>query len=153
MGQRIAVMNDGLIQQVDTPLNLYRHPSNMFVAGFIGSPPMNFVEARLQPVNGSVVVEAAGMRLALAEQQAQQVKSHFDKQVVFGVRPQDIYDRALSPITPTEGNTARLQVDVIEPMGAEYMLTLLAGADLLVATVDADTKAEEGAPLDLVFEV
>jgi len=153
MGDRIAVMNEGLIQQVDRPLNLYNHPANLFVAGFIGSPAMNFVDAELKFENGSVYVDAGSFRLAVPADRAEKVRQLGERDVVFGIRPEDIYDRALSLVEAHESNTVETMVDVIEPMGSSVVLYLTVGDHSLVASVDADTQAKDLEPLTAVFDM
>ncbi len=154
MGDRIAVMRDGKVHQVDTPLRLYNSPANRFVAGFIGSPPMNFVDATLSEGKGALCVEFSGARLRVPEERAQAARGCVGKTVEFGVRPSDIFDRSISPIVePQPGNTARALVEVIEPMGADSILYLTLGESQLVASVDSGTQAQEQEPLDIVFDM
>ncbi|MBC7288984.1 MAG: ABC transporter ATP-binding protein, partial [Armatimonadetes bacterium] len=91
MGDRIAVMRDGVIQQVDVPLGLFYNPANLFVAGFIGTPPMNFIEVRIKVVDDAVFVEGPGFSLRLPPEKAAAARPYDGKQVVFGIRPNDIY--------------------------------------------------------------
>jgi len=154
MGDRIAVMKDGVVQQLDTPLGLYHNPVNMFVAGFIGTPSMNFVDASLESANGSVFVDTGAFKVRVPDSKVESVKNAVGKPVVFGVRPEDIFDRNLhSQVTPTEDNSVKATVDVIEPMGAIVTTYLTAGPHALVATIDADTKAKEGEQIDLVLDM
>ncbi len=154
MGDRIAVMNQGRLQQLDRPLNLFNHPTNLFVAGFIGSPAMNFVRGTLVASNGSVLMQAEPLKLRLAEAQAQKVRSYVGREVVFGVRPDDIYDRALKPqIAMDEGNTCTLDVDVTEPMGATVYAYLNAGKHCFIADLKSETKAKIGGRLDVAFDM
>src|SRR5215831_9202750 len=90
MGDRIVIMNNGFIQQVGPPMEVYNQPQNQFVAGFIGSPPMNFLEARLRADNGGLAVYLKGMRLPLPPQKAKGAEAYTNKPVVFGIRPEDI---------------------------------------------------------------
>ena len=90
MGDRIVVMRNGFIQQVGPPMEVYNQPQNQFVAGFIGSPPMNFMEARLVPDNGGLAIEIRGMRLPLPPHKAKSAEAYTNKSVVFGIRPEDI---------------------------------------------------------------
>jgi len=152
MGDRIAVLNDGKMQQVDSPLELYNHPANMFVAGFIGSPAMNFLEATLRGADGDVYVETEMLRLRLPPGHAGTVRDRVGQRVVFGVRPDDIYDRSLGPAVG-DGDTATLTVDVTEPMGSTVYVYLTAGKDALVADLDAETAAKDGEPLEVVFDM
>src|SRR5881227_641013 len=97
MGTRIAVMKDGILQQLDTPQTLYDHPANMFVAGFIGSPAMNFFDAKLDRRDGGVVVDLGTIQLPLPSHQAEQFGSQAGKPIYFGIRPEDIHDAQYVP--------------------------------------------------------
>jgi len=157
MGDRIAVMKDGIVQQVDSPLNLYNKPVNMFVAGFIGSPAMNFVEAKLEDGGQSCWVDAGALRVRAPASKTGKLSTYVGKTVVFGVRPEDIFDKNLSPVvTPSEGNTVRATVDVVEPMGATVTTYLTAGRHNLIATIDAEApiaKARPGDEVEIVFDM
>jgi multiple sugar transport system ATP-binding protein len=154
MGDRIAVLNDGRAQQVDSPLELFSHPANLFVAGFIGSPAMNFMSATLESRDGGIYVNAEPLLLRLTEDQAASVKQYSGRKVIFGVRPDDIYDRTLNPpVAPSDGNTSTVTVDVTEPMGSAVFVYLTAGAHSLIADLDAETKAKDRQPLEVVFDM
>ncbi|NLC59493.1 MAG: sn-glycerol-3-phosphate ABC transporter ATP-binding protein UgpC [Armatimonadetes bacterium] len=156
MGERIAVMKDGVVQQIDTPLNLFNYPANLFVAGFIGSPAMNFIPAMLEGDAGGVYVNAGSFRVRVPDSKAKAgngVSAYIGKEVTFGIRPQHIYDKQLTLVPATPENTVRCTVDVSEPMGSVVTLYLTSGPHSLVAEVDAETKAVDGAPLDLVFDM
>jgi len=118
MGDRIVVMKDGFIQQVATPLDLYHHPANQFVAGFIGSPPMNFFKGRLETQAGAIWFRDPGFAVKLEEHVAAKVANRVGSEAVLGVRPEDITD-VLYQAHPDPDQTIRAQVDVTEPMGAE----------------------------------
>ncbi|GAB4468907.1 MAG: ABC transporter ATP-binding protein [Armatimonadaceae bacterium] len=153
MGQRIAVMKDGLLQQCDTPLNLYHKPANMFVAGFLGTPSMNFVrEAQVVRNGAAPLIEAHDFKLHLPEEHAALLNDYVGREIILGIRPQDIYDRSFAPPTLADQPAIRMTVDVIEPMGAVSTLFLTSGRQNLVAEVEAETRAREGAPLDIVFD-
>jgi multiple sugar transport system ATP-binding protein len=152
MGDRIAVLNEGKMQQVDAPLELFNHPANVFVAGFIGSPAMNFLLATLESDNGQVYVNAEPLRLRLPDSQASKVRERIGRPVIFGVRPDDIYDQSLTP--PLEQvSSAVVSVDVTEPMGSTVYVYLTAGKHTLIADLDAKTKAKDGEPLAVVFDM
>jgi len=154
MGDRICVLKDGLVQQVDTPLGLYNHPANMFVAGFIGTPSMNFLDAKI--VNGSQghAIDGGCFRVKAPADKAELLNDYVDKEVVFGVRPEDIFDKSLSNILKaTADNTAKALVDVIEPMGPIVTMYLTCGDHSLIATIDAETKATEEQDIELVFDM
>ncbi|MBC2593473.1 sn-glycerol-3-phosphate ABC transporter ATP-binding protein UgpC [Ruficoccus amylovorans] len=157
MGDRICVMKDGRIMQVDEPLALYNKPDNMFVAGFIGSPAMNFFKGTLRKSDGGLVFagaegDADPVRLMLPEAVASQVTGHVDREVVLGIRPEDISEATPSP---DEGLlrsiTARL--DVREPMGAETYLYCVAGGTLFVARVHPGGHYECGQQVKLHVKV
>jgi len=136
MGDRIVVMKDGLIQQVGKPLDLYFHPINKFVAGFIGSPTMNFIETKVVASDSKLFVEADGFKLRVIEEKARNLQGYINKKVIFGIRPQD-FSKASSPI---EGETIEVFVEIIEPIGNEIYLEVKAGRDSLMASVDPKTQ-------------
>jgi len=136
MGDRIVVMKDGLIQQVGKPLDLYFHPINKFVAGFIGSPTMNFIETKVVASDSKLFVEAEGFKLRVIEEKARNLQGYINKKVIFGIRPQDL-SKASSPI---EGETIEVFVEIIEPIGNEIYLEVKAGRDSLMASVDPKTQ-------------
>jgi multiple sugar transport system ATP-binding protein len=156
MGDRICVMKDGRIMQVADPLELYNRPANLFVAGFIGSPPMNFFRGAIRPENGRVVFvenrnQAAPVRLVLPESLAQAVAGNPNRSVIFGVRPEDM--REMGGGAPGS-DLIEGTVEVAEPMGAETLLHLTTGATSFIARVPPTGCFEEGqrvrVQLDLV---
>jgi multiple sugar transport system ATP-binding protein len=135
MGDRIVVMKDGRIQQTDTPLNLYNRPVNQFVAGFIGSPSMNFVQGTLVADGGGILFDEGNLRLPLPKEHHDALKNHIGKEVILGIRPEDIHD----PDTMGRGVEAieiEALVEVVEPMGNEVFLYLTTGKSTFVARVD-----------------
>ncbi|MCC6483487.1 MAG: sn-glycerol-3-phosphate ABC transporter ATP-binding protein UgpC [Armatimonadetes bacterium] len=154
MGDRIAVMKDGVVQQLDTPLGLYHNPVNTFVAGFIGTPSMNFLDAKLEGSNGKAIVNTGAFQVTVPDDKYDTVKDAIGRPVIFGVRPEDIFDKHLSGIVqPTEENTVQAMVEVTEPMGAINTMYLTIGEHSIVATIDAETKAVEGEMADLVLDM
>ena len=148
MGDRIVVMKDGLIQQVAAPLELYENPANLFVAGFIGSPPMNLFDGRLEGSNGAVYFKEQSFSLQLENEQAGKLKGHVGRDIVFGIRPEDIKEAEFSQGgNPAHQFTAK--VEVVEPMGAEIYLYLNTGANSFTARVDAHDTAKENQDLKL----
>ncbi len=136
MGDRIVVMKDGFVQQVGKPLDLYFHPINKFVAGFIGSPTMNFIETRLIASDNKLWVEADGFKLKIPEEKARNLQNYINKKITFGIRPQDL-SKASAPI---KGETIEAFVEIIEPIGNEIYLDVKSGRDSLIASVDPKTK-------------
>ena len=154
MGQRIAVMKDGLLQQCDTPLNVYHNPVNKFVAGFLGMPPMNFVEdAVIRQKDAAITIDTTAFSLLLPPSKADKLRSYVGKKVTLGLRPQSLQDKFLaSPEQIASGTTVRMHVEVIEPLGAVTTLFLNAEGVSMVAEVEAETSAREGGPLDIVID-
>ncbi len=152
MGDQIVVMRDGLVQQVDSPLNLYEKPANLFVAGFIGSPAMNFIEASLASKNGTTVVDAGSFSVQVPDDIAPHAKEWLGKEVIFGIRPEDIQDRAYAREAP-EGWTLRANVEVHEPLGSDIILYLSSGRHTVVARVDAHSQARMGQTAEVVFDM
>ncbi len=153
MGTRIAVMKDGIVQQLDTPQTLYDNPANMFVAGFIGSPSMNFFEARLDRNNGSLIVDLGGFQLPIPAEKSGALDSHIGKPIFFGIRPEDIHDSHYIP--PGIAATAKFpaNVNVIEPLGAEVYAYVENGGKELVARFDPRTNARVGQPIEVVADM
>jgi multiple sugar transport system ATP-binding protein len=152
LGSRICLMKNGVIQQVDTPLNLYEHPANLYVAGFIGSPAMNFVNATLAQSVGGLEVVASGFRARLPQEQAAALGPWAGRAVIFGIRPEHIYEAgSVREDFPTA--EVKAQVEVYEPMGSEVYLYVSAGGDQLVARVDAHTRARVGETVTLHFDL
>jgi multiple sugar transport system ATP-binding protein len=155
MGDRIAVMNQGIMQQCDTPLNLYNHPANMFVAGFIGSPAMNFIPVTICAEGERLWADAGVFKVQLPPDQANRARDHVGKECTFGIRPEDIYDRNLEGVVkPTPGNTILVGVDVIEPLGNDVEMYLTAGnSHQLIAMIDSKTRAKVGETMEVVFDM
>jgi multiple sugar transport system ATP-binding protein len=155
MGDRIAVMKDGILHQCDTPMAVYAHPANMFVAGFIGTPSMNFLPATLHQGSGNTyVIDCGTFRVAAPQAQMVSLESYAGKEVVLGVRPADIFDKNLkNPVEAISGNTIRTVVDVSEPMGDSVTLYLAAGRHQIIATIDAETAAKDGHTLDVILDL
>ena len=154
MGDRIVVMKDGRVQQVGTPLDIYKFPDNMFVAGFIGSPAMNFFAGVLVESDARLFVQMPDWRLPLAPEAAPRgrLARWLNREVVLGVRPEDIDDAVLHPASTGECCVEAL-VDVVEMMGNEAFLHATIGEHSLVARVGSDTLARDGSPLRLAFDL
>jgi multiple sugar transport system ATP-binding protein len=180
MGDRVAVMRDGRLQQVDTPQALYESPVNDFVAGFIGSPAINLVEARLERDDEGLWVTFGGHRLIVDEQLARNrsgLARFVGQRVLLGIRPEDFEDAALEPDTP-ENRRITTTCDLTEPLGAEVLVyftvaaagvaaaaietpedDVLLGADTdggpksrLVARVSPRTRIAEGTEIQLAVD-
>ena len=154
MGDRIAVMKDGVLQQCAPPMEIYARPANMFVAGFIGTPSMNFCDAALVRSGDGYEINCGAFQVAAPPAHSGKLGAYLGRKVVFGVRPADIFDTHLTnPVASTPGNTVRTTVDVSEPMGDIITLYLTSGVHSLVATIDAETSAKDGQALDVVLDM
>jgi len=133
LGDRVVVMKDGWVQQVGEPLELYNTPANRFVAGFIGSPAMNFIEATLGESDGAVVAEAPGLRLTLPGPQAARARAKAGRAITLGIRPEDVH-------VATDSDPANLcfdaVVEVVEQLGSEILLDTRVGPATVVASVE-----------------
>jgi multiple sugar transport system ATP-binding protein len=152
MGSRICVLRDGLMMQIDSPQNLYDHPDNVFVAGFIGSPAMNFFDVTLVEEDGNLFADAGTFRLKLPPEKTDAARPYAGQQVVFGVRPEDIHDREFTP-PGIRAEPLSAQVDVTELMGNEIFVYLLMGKKQFIARVDPRTDARVGKEMDVVVNM
>ncbi|HUI08030.1 MAG TPA: sn-glycerol-3-phosphate ABC transporter ATP-binding protein UgpC [Verrucomicrobiae bacterium] len=160
MGDRIVVVKDGMIQQVDAPIALYDNPQNMFVAGFIGSPPMNFFHGRLeQRADGLWFVEQAaggdgsqGFAVRINKEMLRKLAGHVGKPIVLGLRPEDINDKRNASFAQPD-QIAPATVEVVEPMGAEVYFYLNTGRHSFIARVGSQEKAAVGQRLDVALDL
>jgi multiple sugar transport system ATP-binding protein len=152
MATRIAVMKDGVLQQIGSPQELYDHPANMFVAGFIGSPSMNFFNAKVAGSDGNMVFDTGVFKLPVPSDSRDKLRSRNDDQVVVGIRPEDVYDAGFQA-PGIESANVPAQVDVVEPMGSEIYLNLLSGDQPFVARVDPRSSAKAGNQVGLAFDI
>ena len=153
MASRIAVMKDGVLQQVDSPQNLYDHPSNIFVAGFIGSPSMNFFDATLVESDGKMEVNAGGFRLDVPEEKAKEWKENAGKEVIFGIRPEDIHSKEFAPPQILESDMTA-QVDVTELMGNEiFLYCLTSDSKQFISRVDPRVRVSTGDEIELAINM
>ncbi len=153
MGDRIVVMLDGEIQQVAKPLELYNKPVNKFVAGFIGSPPMNLLDAAVTADNGNLRVrdKSGAMNLVVAEGHRKALEPYVGQDVTFGIRPEDLHEGAGNSGTE---HCVQTDVDVVEPMGSEIYLHLTLGGQNVTARIKSLHEPEVGKPylLDVAMD-
>ena len=143
MGTRIAVMKDGLLQQIDTPQTLYDRPGNIFVAGFIGSPAMNFFDVKLKSSDGKLFIDGGSFSLEVPPDRLKPLQSYVGKDLVLGIRPEDLHDPEFCPRDVVPGRIPA-EVDVTELMGSSVNLYLLTGGKQFVAIVDPRTPGARG---------
>ncbi|MFA9396662.1 MAG: ABC transporter ATP-binding protein [Clostridiaceae bacterium] len=153
MGTRIVVMKDGIVQQVDSPQEVYAHPTNMFVAGFIGSPQMNFINIKLEEKDGKVIAAFEKEHIVLPEDKAKVLKDggYIGKEVVLGIRPENI-DDGEEFIAKHSNAVISTKVDVTELMGAETYLYLSHEKTSLTARVNGTSKALVGDTIKVAFD-
>lgn len=152
MATRIAVMNKGILQQLDTPQNLYDTPGNLFVAGFIGSPSMNFFSAKLEKGDSKLVVKADGFSVNIPDDRAQPYYPLVGKEIIFGIRPEDIHNPTFLP-PGIHASNVEAKVDVTELMGNEIFLYLVSGKDSYIARVDPRTRFAIGDKVQVAFNM
>jgi multiple sugar transport system ATP-binding protein len=151
MGDRIVVLKDGIIQQVADPITLYDKPNNMFVAGFIGTPPMNFLQGTLVKKKTGIFFNEGKFEVRL-EDENEAVKDFAGKDVVFGIRPEDIYDKLYAK-GATAYNTISTTVEVVEPMGAELYVYVTTGKSPIITRLDPHSRVQINQKMDLVFDM
>lgn len=153
LSDRVVVMKDGFLMQVGTPDEVYNYPANMFVAGFIGSPTMNFIPCKLTERNGKLFVDVEDFAIEIPEKLADKVRTHSGSkgELILGVRPEGIRDKALIKDAPPE-NTIKAMIDVIEPVGSELILTFTTGKHEFQAVVSPDTKATIGQKMEMIID-
>jgi multiple sugar transport system ATP-binding protein len=160
MGDRIVVMKDGIVQQVDTPQNLYEQPANLFVAGFMGSPAMNFIDAKIVSNNGVLGVEfgyADGkakycINIPEGKVKDDSIKAFIDHDVILGIRPENIHDDEMF-LSMAKDGIVEADVEVTELMGAETYLYLNLEGTQITARVDPRSTAKQGDKLKVAFDL
>jgi multiple sugar transport system ATP-binding protein len=148
MGGRIAVMNKGRVQQVDSPENVYANPANLFVAGFIGSPKMNLIPGRLGAENGTTHVDCLGTKIALNEQMSASLQTAATREVVVGIRPEDVRWSGDAPADDRLSLPAT--VEVVEPLGAETYVFARVGDTTVTSRFPPRSGITGGASVELV---
>ena len=139
LGDRVVVMKDGLVQQVGEPLELYNQPANKFVAGFIGSPAMNFAAVTVTEANGSLIVENSGLRLKLPDETAQRLRGHIGCEVTLGVRPEDL---TVAGAADLDHPCFDAVIEVVEQLGSEILLDMKVGEGVMVASVEPTVRVK-----------
>lgn len=151
MGTRIVVMKDGIVQQVNTPQHLYDYPINEFVAGFIGSPQMNFINAVVGKSGSTYTLSFDGITLAIPSDKSTKLADYVGREVVFGIRPENVYDDYDS--INKYANAMEAKVEVTELMGAEIYLYLTVGSASVTARVAPTSKAKPGDTIKIAFDL
>ena len=152
MGTRIAILNQGVLQQVDTPQNLYNHPQNVFVGGFIGSPAMNFFEGTLTGSGEELSIKTEAFQLILPLERTAPYRPYRDQTVIFGIRPEDIHDPNYMP-PGIKAAPIKAKVSVTEMMGNEVIGHLTTSHKEFVARVDRRSQMQVGDAVEMIFDM
>jgi len=152
MGTRIAVMKDGIIDQIADPITLYDKPVNKFVAGFIGSPPMNFMNGIIVKKENKLFFNEGNFMVKLADEMHDKLKPYCDKEITLGIRSEDVYDKLFVQYASPD-NTISAVCEVVEPMGAEVYLYLNTGKHTFIARVGGHNNPVVNQEMDIVFDM
>ena len=152
MAGKIVVMKDGVIQQIDVPLTVYNHPANLFVAGFIGSPAINIIEGSLKAGKDGLDFVCADFSLALTPQQSELLAAYKDKDITFGIRPEDIYDSRFDTLV-AQPRKIEVVCEIIEPLGNEYIVYLKSSSYKFTARFDPKDLPPKGTPFSVTMEM
>ena len=152
MGDRIVVMNKGLIQQCADPMSVYDQPANKFVASFIGSPPINFMTGRIIKRDRKYFFDEGGFQVKLLDEMSSKIAGYAGLEIVMGIRSEDIYDKLFASEASPE-NTVRAICEVVEPLGSEVYLYLTTGKHNFIARVGAHDRPDVNRDMDLVFDM
>lgn len=156
MGTKIVIMKDGVIQQVGTPIEVYENPKNIFVAGFIGSPSMNFIPAKIMIQNSRLYVDIEDFVVPVLNSKENYYHYLVGKEVILGIRPEHICDMRGRDFLNAEcmlGASLRAQVELIEPLGAETLLNMTLGKHNLIARVNPQIQAKVHQKIELLFNI
>jgi multiple sugar transport system ATP-binding protein len=149
LGDRVVVMKDAMVQQVGEPLELYNRPANKFVAGFIGSPAMNFTAVTMVEANGHLLAKNAGLEIAVPAAYAERLRPQVGRNLTLGIRPENLH---VATDADPPGLTFSSKVEVVEQLGSEILLDVRVGDDSMVAAVDPGTQAKVQESLRLAVD-
>jgi multiple sugar transport system ATP-binding protein len=152
MGDRIVVMNKGIIQQCSDPMTVYDQPVNKFVASFIGSPPINFMTGRIVKKDRKFFFDEGKFQVKLLDGMYPKILPYVGQEIVMGIRSEDIYDKLFASEASPE-NTVRATCEVVEPLGSEVYLYLSTGKHNFIARVGAHDRPDVNRDMDLVFDM
>lgn len=152
LGDRIAVMKGGELLQCDSPLEIYNKPVSKFVAGFIGSPPMNFMEGKILCLDGALYFDEGTFKVKILEEMYEQLNDYVGKTLVFGIRPENVYDKLFAAYA-RPSNTISVLCDVVETMGAKNYIYLSTGKHTFIAVAEASDNPSIGSVVEVVFDM
>jgi len=152
MGEKIVVMKNAEIQQIADPRSLYDKPVNKFVAGFIGSPSMNFIEGVIESKKGALYFNEENFEVKIPDAMADKLKEKADSEIIMGIRPEDIYDKVYAPNASAD-NTVVATVEVVEQLGSENNVFLTTGKTPFISKMDSEAEVEINQEIELVFDM
>jgi multiple sugar transport system ATP-binding protein len=152
MGEKIVVMKATEIQQISPPKELYAKPKNKFVAGFIGSPSMNFIDGTLESKKGGMYFNEENFEVRLPDSAIEKLKGQAGSEITMGIRPEDIYDKVYAPNASAD-NTVVATVEVVEHLGSESFVYLTTGKTPFIAKMDSDAEVDVNQEVELVFDM
>ncbi|NVM21344.1 MAG: ABC transporter ATP-binding protein [Desulfobacterales bacterium] len=153
LSDRVAIMHEGRLAQVGAPLAVYNSPHNIFVAGFVGSPSMNFFNGRLVRKDESLVIDLETFQLVLPERYRSKCTGCLGRKVILGIRPEHIYDKRLSKTESYLGNTTDVVIDVVEPLGDRDIVEVKKEKICFTALLEPETNAAPDQPMTVVFDM
>ena len=152
LGDRICVMKDGKVQQCSDPMTIYDKPANKFVASFIGSPPIGFMNGRIIKKERKYYFDEGKFQVRIVDEMVNAIRSYEGKDVTFGIRAEDIYDKLFVTLASPE-NTVQVTCEVVEPLGSEVYLYLNSGRHSFIARVGAHNRPDVNKDMDVVFDM
>ncbi len=153
LSERLAVMYEGKLVQVGSPLEVYNSPRNIFVAGFIGSPSINFFNSKIIKKDGSLFVVFEGFELAIPQACESKYSGYLDREIVFGIRPEHVYDKRFSKTESSSGNTIDAVIDVVEPLGDRDIVEVKGEGVSFTLLLAPEAKAAPDQPISAVFDM
>ncbi len=153
MGDRICILRAGEIQQFDDPIVVYEKPANKFVAGFIGTPPMNFFTGKIERREDKYYFKGDGLELRINESMYGQLKPYLGKEVIMGIRAEDIHDIGYVTFAKQVGNRAKVICEVIEPMGSDSFVYFTTGVRTFVARMRPNLAPSVNSEVEVIFDM
>lgn len=152
LGNRIVILKDGIVQQIDTPMHLYDYPANKFVAGFIGSPSMNFAKAKIIKDADRMLLALGDIKIPIPQSRYAQFEPYVEKDIIWGIRPEDIQDLKFAK-EELKVYSLKGTVEVSEPMGNEIMIHIKVGDAILAGRIDSHSQVTIGAELEVAIDM
>jgi len=152
LAERICVLKDGVVQQIDSPLDIYNDPKNMFVAGFVGSPQMNFLKCKVKMKDDKIILDKDGIEINLVNEKKENLENFIGKEVILGIRPENIYDRIYISNPYEIGSVITTTVEVAEMLGNEILAYLTMDNNRILARFPSSSKLKIGDEIAVVLD-